>query len=107
MVGYLLYIGALSVKITLLSATSINISWELVELPLETTVISYTIFYSNTNTNCFTDFNVTSDIDSTETMYALTDLEEDANYSITVGATLCGLGDIRGESIIATTLPAG
>ena len=100
-------IGALSVKITPLSATSLNISWELVELPLEITVISYTIFYNNTNTSCFSDFNVTSDIDSTETMYTLTGLEEDTTYSITVAATLCELGEIAGENIIATTLAAG
>ena len=105
-----LFTGGFSfaVNATSLSATSLNISWELVlELVHGVIVNSYTISYNHINTECFNDSNIISDIDGSKTMYILTGLEEGSNYSITVTATLCESGETEGESITATTLAAG
>ena len=67
---------------------------------------SYTISYSNTNTDCFTDFDDITGIAATETMYTLTDLQEGTEYSITVTATLSG-GESAEDSLTATTMAAG
>ena len=84
------------------STTSLTISWTLAG---GVTATDYTISYSNTNTDCFTDSDTITDIGS-ETMYELTDLEEGTEYSITVTATLSG-GGTREDSLTATTMAAG
>ena len=86
------------------STTSITISWTLAD---GETATSYSISYSNTNnTQCFTDSNDITDISTSETMYTLTDLQEDTEYSITVTAILRDGGTER-ENLTASTLPSG
>ena len=70
------------------------------------TVTSYTIYYSNTNFNCFNDSYNISGIPGSETMYTLTGLEENTDYNLTVKASLPG-GGIEVHSIEGTTLSAG
>ena len=67
------------------------------------TATGYTISYSNTNTDCFTDSR--SGITTSGTSYTLTGLEEGTRYSITVTATLTG--EITEQNITATTRTAG
>ena len=69
-------------------------------------VESYTISYSNTNTDCFTDSDDITGIAASETMYNLTDLEEDTEYSITVTALLSDGGTAE-DNITATTMATG
>ena len=82
------------------SSTTLIISWALEDAVM---VESYTISYSNTDTDCFID---SSTITSVETSYALTGLEEGTEYSITVTAILTGVsvGEADGMS---TTMAAG
>ena len=84
--------------------TSLTISWDLED---SLTATTFTISYSNTNTDCFTDFSTISDIADSETMYTLTGLEEGTEYSITVTATLTGGGGTEQDNITATTMAAG
>ena len=91
----------LAVSVTGSSSTSLAISWILED---SLTANSYTISYSNTNTDCFTDSS--SGIPTSGTSYTLTGLEEGTEYSITVTATLTGGGTKEG-STTATTLTAG
>ena len=91
----------LAVSATPSSSTSLTISWALED---SLTATSYTISYSNTNTDCFPDSR--SGIPASGTSYTLTGLEEGTEYSITVTATLTGGGTQEG-STTATTLTAG
>ena len=65
---------------------------------------SYTISYSNTNTDCFTDSR--SGITASGTSHTLDDLEEGTEYSITVTASLTG-GRTEIDTITASTRTAG
>ena len=67
---------------------------------------SYSISYSNTNTDCFTDSNGITGIAASETMYTLTDLQEGSEYYITVTALLSDGGTAE-NSIAATTIASG
>ena len=86
-----------------LSFTSLTVSWTLTD---GVTVTDYSISYSNTNTDCFTHSDTTTDIPGSETMYTLTGLEEGTEYSITVTATLSG-GGTEEDNLTATTMAAG
>ena len=66
----------------------------------------YSISYSNTDTQCFTDSHTVSGIAASETSHTLTDLEEATEYTITVTALLSGGGSDE-DSITVTTLAAG
>ena len=84
------------------STTSLTISWTLDD---SATATSYTISYSNTNTQCFT--KSYDDITGiTETVYTLTGLQEATEYSITVTAILSD-GETGEDSLIATTMVSG
>ena len=87
------------------TTTSLTISWTLVD-ENTVTVNSYTISYSNTNTECFTDSGTITGVAASETMYELTDLEESTEYFITVTALLSGGGTTE-DSLTATTMAAG
>ena len=65
---------------------------------------SYTISYSNTNTDCFTDSRV--GITASGMSHTLDDLEEGTEYSITVTASLTG-GRTERDTITASTKTAG
>ena len=67
---------------------------------------SYSISYSNTNTDCFTDSDDMTGIAVSETMYPLTDLEEGTEYSITVTALLSDGGTAE-DNLTATTMATG
>ena len=85
------------------SPTTLTVSWT---VDVGVMVESYTITYSNTDTDCFHDSDDTTDIDDDETMYTLTGLEEGTEYSITVTALLAG-GDTGEAEGMGTTTPAG
>ena len=86
-----------------ISSTSLTISWALAG---GTTVSDYTISYSNTDTQCFTDSHTVSGIAAGETSHTLTDLEEGTEYAITVTALLTG-GGTDVDTVTASTLDAG
>ena len=67
---------------------------------------SYSISYSNTDTNCFTDSDDISGIASSETAYTMTDLQEGIEYSITVSVLLSD-GETARDSLTATTQATG
>ena len=93
--------GPLSVSVDSTSTTSLIISWTLHD---SVTATSYTISYSNANTQCFIESY--DDITGiTEAMYTLTGLQEATEYSITVTAILSD-GETR-DSLTATTMTAG
>ena len=96
--------GVLSVSVDSTSTASLTISWTLHD---SVTATSYTISYSNTNTQCFTEYydDITGITDS-ETMYALSELQEGAEYSITVTAILSN-GETEEDSLRATTMATG
>ena len=82
------------------TTTSLTISWTLDD---SVTATSYTISYSNTNIDCFTDSNNITGIAASETMYTLTDLQEGTEYSITVTALLSDGRNVEGN-LTATTM---
>ena len=91
--------------VSTIATTSLGISWTLV--PDDgVTVTSYDISYSATNTQCFTNSNVITDIAGSETMYTVTGLQEDTEYSITVTAMLSD-GETEENSLTATTMGTG
>ena len=65
----------------------------------------YTISYSNTNTECFTDSR--GGITASGISHTLDDLEEGTEYSITVTASLTEGRTERDTTITATTKTAG
>ena len=94
----------LSVSVISSTTTSLTISWALVE---GVTATSYSISYSATDTDCFTDSNtMIPPIAGSETMYTLPGLEEGTEYSITVTATLTG-GGSQEYMAVASTVAAG
>ena len=93
---------ALSVSVDSTTSTSVTISWTLFG---EVTATSdYTISYSNTNTQCFTDSDNITGITATET--TLTGLQEGTQYSITVTVMLSN-GKTGSDTTTATTMAAG
>ena len=87
------------------TTTSLTITWTLDD-DVTVTIESYTISYSNTNTECFSDSDEITGIAASETMYTLTDLQEDTEYSITV-TVLVSDGETVEDNITAITLAAG
>ena len=67
------------------------------------TATGYTISYSNTNIDCFTDSRSGT---TSGTSYTLTGLDEGTQYSITVNATLTG-GRTEQDTVTGTTRTAG
>ena len=84
------------------SPTSLTISWSLVGGVTATG--DYTISYSNTNIQCFTDSNDITGITATET--TLTGLQEGTQYSITVTVMLNN-GKTGSDTTTATTMATG
>ena len=68
------------------------------------TATNYTISYSNTDSNCFTDSS--TGIITDRMSYYLSGLEEDTEYIVTVIATLSD-GEMWMGSVSATTMTAG
>ena len=96
--------GVLSVSGDSTATTSLTISWTLDD---SVTATSYTISYSNTNTQCFTEsYDDITSITASEKMSTLTGLQEATEYSITVTAILSD-GEIEEDSLTATTMAAG
>ena len=102
-VFFLFVASALSVSVTTTSTTSLALSWT---LDNNVTATDYTISYSNTNTDCFTDSDDITGIATSEAMYNLTDLQEGTEYSITITALLSD-GETAEDSLTATTMAAG
>ena len=98
------YLGSnISVEIASISTTSLTLSWTLPKPPL--TITNYTISYTNiNNTDCFIDSNHITDITTTsdETMYTLTGLQEDTQYSINVTVVLSNEEVIEWNLFMAT-----
>ena len=94
--------GVLSVSVDSTSTTSLTISWTLDD---SVTATSYTISYSNTNTQCFTDSN-NKNITVAEKMSTLTGLQEATEYSITMTVILSDWKTGE-DSLAATTMVAG
>ena len=92
--------GVLSVALDSTSTTSVTISLVLTE---GVTATSFTISYSNTDTECF---DVLLSDTTSETMYTVTGLQEDTEYSITVTAMLSD-GGTGEDSLTASTMAAG
>ena len=84
------------------STTSVIISWTLDSV----TATSYTISYSNTNTQCFNESYDDITVTASETMYKLAELQEATEYSITMTAILSD-GETGEDSLTATTMAAG
>ena len=93
----------LSVTLVSTSTTSVTVSWTLAEGVIAT---SFTISYSNTDTQCFTDSNDITGIAGSETMYIVTYLQEGTEYSITVTAMLSDGGSGE-DSFTASTMATG
>ena len=83
-----------------LSTTSLTISWSLADGLTAST--DYTIFYTNTDTECFT--TSYDDITTSQTTYLLIDLEEGTNYTFTVTITLALSGGRTGDYSANTTI---
>ena len=95
--------GALSAYVSTTSTTSLVISWILAK---GVTATSYSISYTNTDTQCFTDSDVITDIGANETMYTVTGLQEGTEYSITVTVMLSD-GETREDNLTASTMATG
>ena len=87
------------------SATSIRIEWTYTS-DGPWTVTTYTISYSNTNTDCFNDTANITGIAANETMYTLTDLQEGTEYFITLTALMSD-GETVEDNITLATVEAG
>ena len=72
-------------------------SWELHDT---LTASSYTISYTDTNTECFT--NSRSGISASGTSHTVDNLEEGTQYSITLTVTLTGGETLQGSTVAAT-----
>ena len=83
------------------TTTSLTISLALEE---GVTATSYSISYSATDTDCFTDSNTIPDFAGSETI--LPGLEEGTEYSITVTATITGGGSEQ-DMAVGTTVATG
>ena len=94
--------GVLSVSLNNTSTTSLVISWTVL-LADGVTATSYSVSYSNTNTQCFTDSDHITDIAVSETVYTVTGLQEGTEYCITVTAILSD-GGTGEDSLTATTM---
>ena len=81
--------GVISLAVDSIDSTSLAISWSLAD---GATVTGYSISYSTTDTQCFTDSDTVSGIAPGETSHTLTNLEEGTGYTITVTALLTGGG---------------
>ena len=114
---FVLILCFLEIKLTVsfVSSSDTSLTFSLT-LPEGVNTSSYTISFSNTNTDCFPDSS--SGIPASGTSHTLTGLEEGTEYSITVTATLSegdssgaadtltGGGSAEG-SITAATMTAG
>ena len=95
-------VDTFSVSVDSISNTSLTISWTLDD---SVTATSYTISYSNTNTQCFTEsYDDITAITGSEVMLA--GLQEATEYSITVIAILSD-EETAEDSLTATTMAAG
>ena len=90
-------------KLVSTSPTSVTITLTLAD---GVNATNYSISYSNTNTQCFTDSNDISGITASTTVYTLTGLQEATEYSIIVTAILSD-GRIEVARQLATTEIAG
>ena len=70
------------------------------------TATSYNISYTNTDTQCFTDSDVITGIGANDTMYTVTSLQEDTEYSISVTVMLSD-GEIGEDNLTASTMATG
>ena len=70
------------------------------------TATTFTISYSNTDTQCFTVSNDITGIAASEIMYTVTGLQEGTEYSITVTAMLSN-GGSGGDRLTASTMATG
>ena len=93
-----------SPSVTSTTSQSLAISWTIV-LAEVVNASYYTIFYLNTDPQCFTVSNVT-EVAASETMYTLTGLQEGTEYSITVTAMLSDRSTGE-DSLTATTMATG
>ena len=89
-------------QVSSVTATSVNISWTVAD---GVTVTDYSLFYSNTDTLCFSDSGTVS-IDGSATQHTLRNLQEYTEYNITVTGMII-LGEPQQVSVIATTMSAG
>ena len=86
------------------STTSLIISWA---LGSGVTPIRYTVFYLNTNTDCFNNSRAMFDVDVDMTMYRLEKLEEGSEYIIEFTVSVCEMEGIVEKIITANTTTAG
>ena len=90
-----------TVSVLSTTPTSVTILWT---LGGNLTATSYTISFSNINTNCFSESH--RGISTNETSYMLEGLEEGTEYAITVTANLIN-GETEMNSLTATTGTSG
>ena len=90
-------------KLVSTSSTALTITLALADGVKAT---DYSISYSNTNTQCFSDSKDITGITASTTVYTLTGLQETTEYSITVTAILSD-GRIEVARLLATTETAG
>ena len=89
--------GLITLSIESVSLTSLSLSWA---LDIGYDAPNYTISFTNTNTDCFTEnYN---DIATSETSYTLIGLQEGSEYFIKVTAPVSGGGTAL-DSLTATT----
>ena len=87
------------------STTSLTISWA---LGSGLAPIDYTLFYQNTNTECFNDTSEMFSLDINQTMYSLEGLVEGSEYLIKLTLSImCEVENIVEESVRANTAAAG
>ena len=82
------------------SVTSTSIS---IQLTVTVPATGYTISYSNTNTECFTDSNTVTDIDGSAGGRTIGGLEEGTQYTITVAIE----GRADEDTVVQATQDAG